>query len=148
MGHDLPEFEVYNTEKAVFSQTHSHMMAHSYPELQSSYRRYHSTETALLKVTNNILLKMNSQEVILLVTLDLSSAFDTVNHEILLRRLQMSLAFTEKSWIGSNHTCTTEVSKSLSKVYYPNVSIWIREFPKGRAWVPFFLLYTHLSCLK
>ncbi|CAB4000182.1 Hypothetical predicted protein [Paramuricea clavata] len=68
------------TEKVLFSQTHSHMMAHSlYPELQSSYRRHHGTETALLKVTNNILLKMNTQEVTLLVTLDLSSAFDTVN---------------------------------------------------------------------
>ena len=77
------------TEKVVFSQTHSHMTAHSlYPELQSSYRRYHRTETALLKVTNDILLKMNSQEVTLLVTLDLRSAFDTVNHQILLRRLQ------------------------------------------------------------
>jgi retron-type reverse transcriptase len=65
------------------------MMAHSlYPELQSSYRQYHSTETALLEVTNDILRKMNSQEVTLLVTLDLSSAFESVNHEILPRRLR------------------------------------------------------------
>ena len=66
------------TEKTVFNQTHLHMMAHSlYPEFQSAYRQHHSTETALLKITNDILLKMNSQEVTLLVTLDLSSAFDT-----------------------------------------------------------------------
>ena len=92
------------TEKVVFSQTHLHMTTHSlYPELQSSYRRYHSTETALLKVTNDILLKMNPQEVTLLVTLDLSSAFDTVNHEILLRRLHNEFGIHRKvlDWFKS-----------------------------------------------
>ena len=44
-------------------------------------------ETALLKVKNDILLNMNKQHVILLVLLDLSAAFDTVDHEILLRAL-------------------------------------------------------------
>ena len=58
-----------------------------YPELQSSYRRFHSTETALLKGTSDILMKMNSQEVTLLVMLDLSAAFDTVNNGILISRL-------------------------------------------------------------
>ena len=92
------------TEKVVFSQTHLYMTAHSlYPELQSSYRRNHSTETALLKVTNEILLKMNSQGVTLLVTLDLSSAFDTVNHEILLCRLQNEFGIQGKvlDWFKS-----------------------------------------------
>ena len=50
-----------------------------YPLLQSAYRKQHNTETALLKVMNDILLKMNSQHVTLLVMLDLSTAFDTVN---------------------------------------------------------------------
>ena len=52
---------------------------------QSVYRENHSTETALLKVKNDILLNMNKQHVILLVLLDLSAAFDTVDHVILLR---------------------------------------------------------------
>ena len=48
---------------------------------------HHSTETALLKVKNDILLNMNKQHVTLLVLLDLSAAFDTVEHNILLEAL-------------------------------------------------------------
>ena len=76
------------TERAVFNQLHEHMMANGiYPFLQSAYRQHHSTETALLRVMNDILLKMNSQHVTLLVLLDLSAAFDTVSHDVLLDRL-------------------------------------------------------------
>ena len=80
------------TEKAVFRQTHSHMTINSlYSELQSSYRQHHSTETALLKVMNDVLLNMNSQKVTLMVLLDFSAAFDTVNHDILLERLDKDI---------------------------------------------------------
>ena len=61
-----------------------------YPSLQSAYRKNHSTETALLKVTNDILMEMNSQHTLLLVLLDSSAAFYTVDHSVLLRRLQTS----------------------------------------------------------
>ena len=80
------------TEKAVFQQTNGHMVINSlYPELQSCYRQHHSTETALLKVMNDVLLNMNSQQVTLMVLLELSSAFDTVNHDILLERLDKDI---------------------------------------------------------
>ena len=45
---------------------------------QSAYRQNHSTETALLKVMNDILLNMNNQCVTMLILFDLSAVFDTV----------------------------------------------------------------------
>ena len=55
-------------------QIHTYMMAHSlYPEFQSAHRKNHSTETALVRVTNDILMKMNTQDITFLVMLDLSA---------------------------------------------------------------------------
>ena len=80
------------TERIVFEQIHTHMMTHLLcPEFQSAYRKNHSTETALVRVMNDIPMKMNTQEVTLLVMLDLSAAFDTVNYNILLTRLNEEL---------------------------------------------------------
>ena len=74
------------TERAAFLQIDNHMKKHDlYPSLQSAYRKNHSTQTALLKVTNDILMEMNSQHAVLLVLLDLST--DTVDHSVLLHRL-------------------------------------------------------------
>ena len=84
------------TERAVFLQIDNHMKKHDlYPSLQSAYRKNHSTETALLKVTNDILMEMNSQHAVLLVLLDLNAAFDTVVDSVLLRRLQASFGISE-----------------------------------------------------
>ena len=75
------------TERAVFAQTHDHLITNKlYPKAQSAYCEFHSTETALLRVKNDILLNMNQQRVTLLILLYLSAAFDTVDHTILLNR--------------------------------------------------------------
>ncbi len=60
--------------------------------MQSAYQHFHSTETALIKVSNDILMAIDQQKVVLLVLLDLSAAFDTVDHTILLKRLS--------NWMG------------------------------------------------
>ena len=74
-----------------------------YPANQSSYRKNYSTETALLRVKNDILLNMNKQHVTLLVLLDLSEAFDTVDHNVLLSLLhsKFGISGTALEWLPS-----------------------------------------------
>ena len=52
---------------------------------QLAYKEYHSSETALLKIVNDALWCMERKEVLLLISLDLSAAFDTVDHAVLLK---------------------------------------------------------------
>ena len=54
---------------------------------QSAYRKFHSTETALFKIHNDILASMDDGKVITLILLNRSAAFDTTDHTILMRRL-------------------------------------------------------------
>ena len=70
---------------------------HTFPSLcplQSAYRKFHSTETALLRIYNDLLLASDRRQVTALVLLDLSSAFDTIDHQILLDRLASCYGFS------------------------------------------------------
>ena len=57
-------------------------------KFQSAYRAFHSTETALIKVKDDILRAIDNQRITCLILLDLSVAFDTVSHHLLLNRLK------------------------------------------------------------
>ena len=76
-------------EKVVSQQLTQYDTASNLNEqYQYVYRRQHSTETALLKIMNDLLLVDDNQQLALMTFLDLSAVFDTVDHSMLLLRLQ------------------------------------------------------------
>jgi len=91
-------------EKVIDRRLEQHLSQNALHEpLQSAYRKLHSTETALLKVKNDILLSLDQGCATVLVMLDLSAAFDTIDHGPLLRRLENRFGVSDKclSWINS-----------------------------------------------
>uniref|UniRef100_A0A3B5KG70 Reverse transcriptase domain-containing protein n=1 Tax=Takifugu rubripes TaxID=31033 RepID=A0A3B5KG70_TAKRU len=91
-------------EKVVVTQLLQHLQRNSLFEMfQSGFRAHHSTETALLKVTNDLLIASDHGLVSMLVLLDLSAAFDTVDHSILLHRLEhvIGIKGTALDWFRS-----------------------------------------------
>ena len=82
-------------ERVVAEQLNSYLMVNGLmPPLQSAFRRHHSTETALLRVMADVFAAADQQRVTLLALLDLSAAFDCVDHDILLMRLQRSFGLS------------------------------------------------------
>ena len=66
---------------------------------QSEYKQFHSTETALVFVANDICRRVNEKKAVLLVLLNLSVAFGTVDHNILFKQLEIQ--DTPLSWFQS-----------------------------------------------
>ena len=65
---------------------------------QSGFRKFHSTETALLRVTDDIRLAMDQRKCTILTLFDFSKAFDTVDHTVLLNKLAI-LGFSHNSLV-------------------------------------------------
>ena len=80
---------------------------------QSAYRPHHSTETALTLTLDNVFHAADSGSATLLVSLDLSAAFDSIHHNILISRLSscLGLSGTSLNWISSYLTNRTQSVK-------------------------------------
>ena len=91
-------------ERIVFNQITDHLIKNNLIEtFQSAYKSGHSTETALLRVVNDLFCFIDEGNVSLLTMLDLSAAFDTIDHDILFHRLSSHFGINDKvlSWIKS-----------------------------------------------
>jgi len=87
--------------------------------VQSAYRQHYSTETALVKVHNDIVAGIDQGHIGALMLLDMSAAFDTVDHHILLEILERRFCITVSAlaWFSSylsNRTQTVHVTDSIS----------------------------------
>lgn len=83
-------------ERVVYSQLLSFLNDHSlFEKFLSGFRNHHITETALLKVVNDIRMNSGTGCCTVLVLLDLTAAFDTVNHDIVISRLEYWVGVTE-----------------------------------------------------
>ena len=98
-------------ESIVLKQFLLHLQSHGFLEpFRSAYRSCHSTETALLRVVNDLLRASDSGCVSILSLFDLSAAFDTNDHSILITRLRSTFACSGMvlDWFISYLSCRTQ----------------------------------------
>jgi hypothetical protein len=107
-------------EKAASCQTTDHVDGNHLSEVfQSAYKRQNSTETALLKVQSDILQSLDNNKAVFMVLLDMSAAFDTVDHDILSKRLKhrFGMGGAVQSWYNSylkNRTTRVTIGHEFS----------------------------------
>ena len=91
-------------ERVVSARIQAYLNRNNMHEVfQSAYKCHHSTETALLRVQNDLLQTISKGKYAVLILLDLSAAFDTIDHKVLLSRLLYKFGIRGKalSWISS-----------------------------------------------
>jgi hypothetical protein len=135
-------------ERVVSKQLIEHITVNNLDvKYQSAYKAFHSTETALLRVQNDILQSMDRNEVSVLIMLDLSAAFDTVDINILLQRLEdrYNISGTALAWFSSylnGREQVVSINGHKSKVAHLKCGI-----PQGSVLGPkLFAIYTSPLC--
>ncbi|KAG1925393.1 hypothetical protein F2P79_025577 [Pimephales promelas] len=108
-------------EKIVSAQLHAYLTLNSFYEpFQSGFRPSHSTETALIKITNDLLIAADSGLISILILLDLSAAFDTISHTTLLNRLSsLGISHTPLDWFRSYLSDRTQFIQLKSFTSHP-----------------------------
>ena len=132
-------------EKVIANRIHDHISSqHLSNVLQSTYKRFHSTEKALLKIHNDIIIcNMDNGKLTAFIMLDLYAAFDTIDHDILLQRLHRHFAISDTAFLSfssylSNRYQRINISGSRSCPKYIPFGV-----PQGSVLGPvLFSLYT------
>ena len=110
-------------EKVALTQITSYLNQNNLQSMtQSAYKLNHSCETALIKIVNDIQSEISKNKLVILIMIDLSAAFDTIDQRILLRKLELQFGFCGNvlSFIKSylmNRTFTVSVQNINSSKY-------------------------------
>ena len=103
-------------EKVIHDQTMNYLMENNVPyKYQSGFRKNHSTDTFVAYLTDQILTDFDSVLLIGMILIDLQKAFETINHDILLKKMS-SLRFSDRSinWFQSFQKLTVGCPRDLS----------------------------------
>ena len=131
-------------EKAVVKQLSEHLDINkiSVP-FQSAYKKGHSTETALLRVQNDIIHNLTHNNNVILLLLDLSAAFDTVDHSILLRRMEQTFGVKDSALLWFHNYLTGRSQQVLIGDTLSSPTTLQYGVPQGSVLGPYlFTLYT------
>ena len=130
-------------EKVVAGQLNEHLAINNiHDKFQSAYRPCFSTETALIRITDDILFVLENKCFTALIMIDMSAAFDTIDHYILLYRLShyFGINNTVLSWFRSylnNGSHCVDVNNNISRSFQPFSGV-----PQGSVLAPIlFTLY-------
>ena len=132
-------------EKVVLHKLLSHLQENNLSNpFQSAYRAGHSTETVLLRIVNDILSALDNDNISVLLLLDLSAAFDTIDHQILLSLLNsvFGIQSTALQWFHSylsdryQSISVNNSTSSLSQLMY--------GVPQGSVLGPILFVLTRL----
>ena len=98
-------------ERFIVSQIRQYMVTNDiFDVFQSAYRPAHSCETALVRIQDDILVSLDNRHTVILVLLDLSAAFDTVDHRLLLDKLyRIGILGNAHRWMHSYLSERTQV---------------------------------------
>jgi len=131
-------------EQVVTSQLHQYLAANDLlSRFQSAYRKYHSIETAMQRIWSDILVAADDRQVTLLGLLDLSAAFDCVDHSMLLERLQSAFGLTDlvHDWVQSFLTDRTQQIAYSGQLSFVQSVLFV--VPQGSVLGPLlYVLYT------
>ena len=131
-------------EKCVSVQLVHYLDLHSLlPPLQSGFRKFHSTESLMVSLLAEVFRAVDCGHVTLLSLYDISAAFDTVDHTILLDRLLKSFGITDSALLWFQSFLT---DRSVSVIFGSTRSPWVHlpyGLPQGSVLAPLlFILYT------
>ena len=88
-------------EKLILKQVHTILVTElSLKKYQRGYQRFHSTKTALVKITNDVIRAMGNQQVTILSLLNFTITFNTIDHQVLLHCFSslLNIASTALAW--------------------------------------------------